>query len=237
MKYTYVFTLFLVFVFCISCGGQNKPGISNNNSKTEDIVTSTRTNNPGIHTQYEYSDSAGKRLVIQNGYPRGGTKYTDPDGEEYAYAIFWTRIINETHNPLQLKIDFLDTYEVPSLPGRYFKLLVLPDTMTTDKEELFNYGLTNLNAFLDTTIHKPSSLRRTINPKESSSFYVVKINPRAEGAGGGDILRTGLILKGQKLFYKVSRYSSTPDHKPPSLIIEKEIECGSINLRSLVLQK
>ena len=67
-------------------------------------------------------------------------------------------------------------------------------------------------------------MKRTINPKESSGFYVVKLSLVSEGPhGGGDILRTGLILKGQNLFYRVSVYNSTP----PS---EKEIDCGSINL-------
>jgi hypothetical protein len=61
----------------------------------------------------------------------------------YVYAVFWTRTINETDNPQELKIDFpVNSYEVPSLPGKYFKILVPPDTMTLDKEPLFNHGLT-----------------------------------------------------------------------------------------------
>ena len=47
--------------------------------------------------KYEYTDSMGKRLVIQNGLPRG-EPYTDPNGKEYFKVIFWTRIINETDN-------------------------------------------------------------------------------------------------------------------------------------------
>jgi hypothetical protein len=178
----------------------------------------------------------GKRLIIQNGFPRGGSRYTDPNGEVYAYAIFWTRIINETDNPLELKIDFLDSYEVPSLPGKYYKLLVPPDTMTLDKIPLFNYGLTGLDSFLDKNIHKSSSLKRTINPKESIGFYVVKLGLVSEGPrGAGDILRTGLILKGQDLFYRVSVYNNSP--ASASLISEKEVHCGSINLKNLILRK
>jgi hypothetical protein len=235
MRYTYVYTLFLMLVSCTSCGGQNKTDQPKENirSVTTDKVTSPGSNDPGIYTKYEYTDSIGKRLIIQNGYPRGGIRYTDPDGEEYGYAVFWTRIINETDNPLELKIDFLDSYEVPSLPGKYFKLVVPPDTMIRDKENLFNYGLTNLESFLDSSIHKPSLLKRTINPKKSSAFYVVKLGLISEGPrGGGDILRTGLSLKGQDLFYRV--YNSTA---PPSVISEKEIDCGSINLKNLKLQE
>ena len=230
MKYIQVYALFLMLVFCTSCGGQNKTARSKNNikSETKAVSTSPESDERNFHTKYEYTDSAGKRLIIQNGYPRGGMRYTDPDGEVYGYAVFWTRIINETDNPLELKIDFLDSYEVPSFPGKYFKLKVPPNTMTRDKEDLFSYGLTNLESFLDNSIHKPSSLKRTINPKESSAFYVVKLSLTTEG---GAILRTGLILKGQDLFYRVSVYKNSP--APSSLISEKEIPCGSINLKNL----
>jgi hypothetical protein len=233
MKYIQVYALFLMLVFCTSCGGQNKPAPLKEKikSETKDTVTSPQSKDPNFHTKYEYTDSIGKRLIILNGFPRGGSRYTDPNGEVYGYAVFWTRIINETDNPLELKIDLLDSYEVPSLPGKYFKIVVPPDTTTRDKDDLFNYGLTNLESFLDSSIHKPSSLKRTINPKESSGFYVIKLSLTIEG---GAILRTGLSLKGQDLFYRVSVYNSTA---PPSVISEKEIPCGSINLKNLMLRK
>src|SRR6266513_3845048 len=147
MKYEHVYALFLMVVFHTSCGGQNKPDPPKEKikSETKDVSTSG-----WIDTKYEYTDSNGASLIIQNSFPRGGVKYTDPNGEVYVYAVFWTRIINETDNPLKLKIDFpVDSYEVPSLPGKYFKILVPRDTMTLDKEPLFNYGLTDLESFLD----------------------------------------------------------------------------------------
>jgi len=232
MRYAYIYTSFLMLVFHTSCVGQNKPAPQKEKFKfeTEAVSTSRVSADGNFHTKYEYSDYNGKRLIIQNGFPRGGSRYTDSNGEVYGYAIFWTRIINETDNPLELEIDFaLNSYEVPSLPGKYFKILVPPDTLTPDKENLFNYGLTNLGAFLDSNIHKPSSLKRIINPKESSGFFVIKLSLVSEGPrGGGDILRTGLILKGKDLYYKVTVYNSSA---PPSIISEKEIDCGSINLK------
>jgi hypothetical protein len=192
---------------------------------------STNQNGKDIYTKYEYADSIGKRLIIQNGFPRGGMKYTDPNGEVYGYVVFWTRIINETDNPLELKIDFpVDSYEVPSLPGKYFKILVPPDTMTLDKFPLFNYGLIDLESFLDKSIHRSSSLNRTINPKESSGFYIVMLC-LMEGAHG--TMRTGLSLKGQDLFYRIKIDGS----KSSSKSSDKEINCGSINLKNLMLQK
>ncbi len=180
--------------------------------------------------KYEYADSIGKHLIIQNEGPKGAT-YTDPSGKKYFKTIFWTRIINETDNPLELKIDFpVDSYELPSSPGRYFKILLPYDTMTIDKVNFFDYGLTDLESFLDNSIHKSFSLKRTINPRESSGFYVVILFDN--GVAGP--FRTGLSIKGQNLFYRISRYDSTPAH---SLIDDKEINCGSINLKNLVLQK
>lgn len=234
VKYTYVCALFLILVGHISCG-QNPTNAPKDNSRleTKEIVPSPGSDERNIHTKYEYTDSTGKRLILQNGFPRGGSRYTDPDGEVYGYAIFWTRIINETDHPLELKIDFLETYEVPSIPGKYFKILVLPDTMTMDKVPLFNYGLTNLESFLDKNIHTPSTLKRTIDPKASSGFYFLKLSLVSEGIrGGGDILRTGLLLKGQNLFYKVSVYgpSTVASKVLPSITGEEEIDCGKINL-------
>ncbi len=122
---------------------------------------------------YEYADSTGNRLIIRNSFPKGGMKYTDPDGNVYGYVVFWTQIINETINPLELKIEFpLDSFEFPSSSGRYQRLLLPSDTMTIDKASLHYYGL-NVNFFLDNYRYKSSSLKRTINPGDSTAFYVV----------------------------------------------------------------
>ena len=130
-----------------------------------------------------------------------------------------------------MKIDFpVDSYEVPSLPGKYYKILVPPNTMTLDKFPLFKYGLADLESFLDKSIHKPSSLNRTINPKESSGFYIVILS-LIEGAHG--TMRTGLSLKGQDLFYRIKIDGSKSNTKSN----DKEINCGNINLKNLVLQK
>ncbi|MET0392000.1 MAG: hypothetical protein ABW019_02615 [Chitinophagaceae bacterium] len=222
--------MLFLFVFGASCGGQNKPALPTEKigSEAKEVSASRWT-----HTRYEYTDAAGASLIIENGLPRGGQRYTDPDGEVYTYAVFWTRIINETANPLELKIDFpADALELPWLPGKYYQVLVPPDTMTPDKEGLFNYGLTKLESFLDNNMHQPSSLKRTIHPKGAGGFYVVilgRINEAAHGA-----LRTGLRLEGQDLFYRVSLVKGPP---PLSLIGEKEIQCGSISLKDLVLQE
>ncbi|MDB5203281.1 MAG: hypothetical protein JWQ27_2690 [Ferruginibacter sp.] len=118
----------------------------------------------------------GKRLIIENGFPKGGMKYIDPNGDSYNYILFWTRIINETDNTLQVNMNVpVNSYEVPSLPGKYYEVLIPNDTMTLEKLRLLNSGLTGLDSFLDKNIHKSSSLKRTINPKESTGFYVLML--------------------------------------------------------------
>jgi hypothetical protein len=218
--------LILVTMGLFSCKQDNKSTQDTADIKTLNSVKNTENKKQSvaskvIYTKYEYKDSKGASLIIENSLPKGGKRYTDPNGHEYVYAVFWTRIINETTNPLELKIDFPpDSYEIPSLPGKYYKTLIPSDTMTTEKIPLFNYGLTNLDPFFDKNIDKPSSLKRTINPKESSAFYIVAL--RLIGGDQYDVLRTELNLKGQNLFYKIR---------------DKEIQCGSINLKNLTLQK
>ena len=171
-----------------------------------------------VNTNYEYTESNGARLTIQNSFPKSGINYTDPNGKKYAYAVFWTNIINETDNPLELAIDFpLDSFEIPSLSGNYMKLLLPSDTMTIIKEPMSDYGLI-IKSFLDNNRHKSSSLKRTINPKGSSAFYVVTLSNR----GVDGILRTGLSLRGQDLYYTIN---------------DKEIHCGKINLKNLKLER
>jgi len=203
----------------------------NQNSKSppEKIEQTQKTNDKDIYTKHKYIDSKGGSLTIQNSLPKGGMKYTDVNGEVYNYAVFWTRIINETDNSLELKINFpLDSYEVPSLPDKYYKILVPMDTMTLNKAPLFLYGLTDLESFLDNNIHKQSSLKRTIKPKESSGFYVVMLC-LSKGAHG--TLRTELNIKEENLFYRVKVDGSNSNNKSN----DKEIRCGSINLKDLIL--
>lgn len=132
-----------------------------------------------IDTEVQYSDATGKGVIIQNSLPKGGGNidgkkgYTDFTGKSYGYAIFWTRIINEADTPLELTISFPAT--LPS-PYSYLKLILPADSMTPDKESLYNYGIQGLRAFLDANFNKPTTLKRTINPKEDFLFLCCIVN-------------------------------------------------------------
>ena len=191
----------------------------NSTEKNESQTKLTSNNDKNIYTKYEYNESNGARLIIQNSFPIGGQKYTDKNGNIYYVGTFSSKIINETINPIELTIDFTEnSYELPSLVGNYFKIFLPPDEMTQ----------TDLESYLNTNLNKKSSLKRTINPKGSSIFYIITLsfNPNTksgwkEGDGQGTI-RAGFSLKGRNLFYSVN---------------DKEILCGKIDLTKLMLRK
>jgi hypothetical protein len=150
---TTIFILFMATTGLFSCGQSRK-------SKPDTVDTETYNST----RNYEYADSMGDRLLIHNGGPKGGMKYTDPNGEVYGYVGWWTQITNGTVDPIELKIDFpKDSFEFPSSSGRYIKLLIPADTMTVHKKSLPDFGL-NVKSFLDNHRFDASSLKRTINP-------------------------------------------------------------------------
>ena len=219
-------TLLLIWLtFCLfSCNQNSKSTLEKNNQ-------SEKKSDKNVYTKYKYTNSEGGSITIENSLPKGGMKYTDVKGEIYNYVVFWTRIMNQTDNTLKLNINFpLNSYKVPSLPGKYYEILIPSDTMTIEKSPLYLYGLTNFETFLNNNIHKESNLKRTINSKESTGFYVVMLC-LSEGAHG--TMRTELNLEEENLFYKVKVDGSNTNNKSS----DKQIRCGNINLKNLTLQK
>lgn len=159
-----------------------------------------------IYTDSTYASSGGKGITIQNSLPKGGgiapdgTQYVDSSGKSYAFAVFWTRIINETNAPLELNINFpADSFAIFTPPDSYLKLFLPTDTITYDKLSLYNYGLTGIKSFLDTNFNKASYFQKTINPNEEHIFYVATLSYQASGTP-----RAALILKEQDLYYRMS---------------------------------
>jgi hypothetical protein len=75
-----------------------------NNGKTQ--ITRPAYSYEWIDTEVKDSDATGKGVTVQNSLPRGGLGYSDPTGRSFGYAIFWSRVINETATPLELTIHF-----------------------------------------------------------------------------------------------------------------------------------
>ncbi len=179
--------------------------------------------------KYVYADSLGKRLIIHNSFPMGGA-YTDSEGKKHPYAIFYTQVTNETTNPVELVINFpIDSLEFPVSSGSYMKFFIPSDSMTTDKESARDYGLP-LQSFLDTATNRSCSLKRMIGSSRSIAFNILMVSNK----GVGGVLRTGLSLKGQDLIYTVAAYKSIPGNP---LIEQKEINCGRISVKNLVIKE
>jgi len=218
-----------MFAFCTACKGQNKTDLPTGNINSE--VTSLGPDSIEITNRIDDwnkrwkikdyklattdSETASQGVIIQNSFPKGD-RHTDSRGKTFGIAIFWTRVINETATPLELTINFpADSLAILSSPDSYLKIFLPPDTMTLDKVWLYNYGVTGLRSFLDTGLNKPTMLQRTINPKEECLFYIGVLRyqvpnqaPGTRRAGlhqaSGGVIRTGLVLKEQDLFYRIS---------------------------------
>ena len=153
-----------------------------------------------IDTEVKYTDSSGRVVIVYSSLPKGGGGYTDSTGRKYSYVIFWTRVINQSATPLELAVKFpADPFKIFPSPDSHIRLFLPPDTMTLEKVPLGDYGLTNLQSFLDTGFNKPGMMQRTLGPNGECFFYIPVVIYQARGTA-----RAALVLKGQDLFFRIS---------------------------------
>lgn len=172
-----------------------------------------------IDTEYRYNDTIGRSLIIQNSLPKGGLEYTDFDGKRYVYAIFWTRIINETVNSIELTIEVpVTSFMRLDSPNNYFKIVIPENKINIDNLLSLNFGIGDLDTILDDKLQKASSLQRTIDPNNTSSFYVIVLFSR--GLQGP--VRAGLSVKEDDLFYRLN---------------QNEMHIGQVNIKNLKLME
>ncbi|QLG45906.1 hypothetical protein [Costertonia aggregata] len=202
-------------VWLCSCQQRSK-SITEKVAIESDIKTTTH-NNTGqpsqnhdlakyIYTDTTYTLAKGKKITIQNSFPKGGmikpdgTQYYDSTGKSYAFASFWTRIINETDIPLELNLNVpTDSFRIFTPPDSFLKLILPKEQFSLDKLSKFNYGLTEIESFLDANFNNVGILKKTINPNEEHIFYMMALSYQASGTP-----RAGLLLKEQNLYYEVS---------------------------------
>lgn len=159
----------------------------------------TPTTRNWIHTEETYADTIGKTILITNSLPKGGATYTTVIGHTYSYVIFWHRITNMSEVPMKLNMTFpAEPFNIFPTPDSHIRLFLPPETMTSEKIDLFDYGLSNLKGFLDTRFYEPSSFEKTINPKEEFLFYVSVLIYQAQGSA-----RASLVMKDHDLLYQI----------------------------------
>lgn len=227
MKKTLILYI-IATVSLFSCKKDSKSAKENIQSNYKPLnwnETSTKERSPSIfdnqyiHTHFEYEDSSGNTFSIENSLPRGGHRYTDPEGKSFVYTIYWTRLSNQSADPLEVKINFpADSISLTASSDIFFKLVLPPNKVGTaqkalinhkmpgtkpdisDRDPVYNYGLMDLKSVLDQRLHKPSSFHRILQPNDTVSFYVITLfNKGVKG-----VVRTGLSLEEEALFYTVN---------------------------------
>jgi hypothetical protein len=105
---------------------------------------------------------------IQNHLPSGSV-YIDSAGERQGYRSFVIDIINDTLLPLYFQIDFPRRYiDLDRSTNSKFKVFVLPDSMTREKEYTPNDSLTEgLKLVINERIKGLSAVRKIIRPGET----------------------------------------------------------------------
>ena len=168
-----------------------------------------------IDTEVNYSLANQKDLIFTHSLPKGGGLYY-LKGIKYSHVIFWTRIHNQTATPIKLQLTFPDITYLQS-PNAHVKILLPKDTMSYEKEQLFNYGLTNLESLLNDNSKQVKTLKKTIDPKKDYYFYIPVFMHEING-----IARASIVLKGEKLFYKISIGKDTAFIPCGSLVVENK---------------
>ena len=168
-----------------------------------------------VDSEVKHTDSNGNSVMMTNSLPKGGGVVYQNE-KKYGYVVFWTRMSNQSATPIELKVKFPEVTFFKS-PDSYIKIVLPKESMNIEKEQLFDYGLTNLQSILNDESNQLGILQKKIGPKEDYLFYVT-VFIHIEGSGSA---RAKFELKGQDLFYKISRGSD------PIMI-----PCGSLDFKN-----
>jgi hypothetical protein len=111
----------------------------------------------------------GRGVTIITSLPKGGG-FTYKE-KNFGYRIFWSRVINNTTVPIELTVNFpSDSFIVMPESDKHLKLFLPPGAMTFAKEIEYDYGVTEIQSFLDTGLNRPTTLKTVIKPKEEYMF-------------------------------------------------------------------
>jgi len=168
-----------------------------------------------VDSEVKLTDSKGNTVMVTNSLPKGGGVVYQ-NGKKYGYVVFWARMSNQSATPIELKLKFPDvTFFKP--PESYVKIVLPKESMNIKKEQLFDYGLTNLQSLLNDESNQLSILKKKIGPKEDYFFYVT-VFIHIDGSGSA---RAKFELNDKELFYKISIGSDTT-----------LIPCGSLDFKN-----
>jgi len=156
-----------------------------------------------VDSELKHTDFSGNSVKFINSFPRGGG-VVYKNGEKYSYVVFWTRVYNQSVTPLEFRVNFPEITYFNS-PEFYIQIVLPKETMSMDKVQSFDYGLTNLQSLLNDESKQLSFIQKKINPNEDYIFYTAVF---IHGERWGPV-RTKFELKNHDLFYKISMGSDT----------------------------
>ena len=168
-----------------------------------------------VDSEVKHTDSNGNSVMMTNSLPKGGGVVYQNE-KKYGYVVFWTRMSNQFATPIELKVKFPEVTFFKS-PDSYIKIVLPKESMNIEKEQLFDYGLTNLQSILNDESNQLGILQKKIGPKEDYLFYVT-VFIHIEGSGSA---RAKFELNDKELFYKISMGSDTT-----------LIPCGSLDFKN-----
>ena len=171
-----------------------------------------------VDSKIKYKDSKGNSVMMTNSLPKGGGVVYQ-NGKKYGYVVFWTRMSNQSATPIELKVKFPEVTFFKS-PDSYIKIVLPKETMKIEKEQLFDYGLTNFQSLLNDESNQLGILQKKISPKEDYLFYVT-VFIHIEGSGPAGPARAKFELNDKELLYKISIGSDTT-----------LIPCGSLEFKN-----
>jgi hypothetical protein len=149
------------------------------------------------YSKVVYNSSANNKIIITNSLPKGGG-IISYEGKEYNYFIFWTSIRNEASLPLDLKIKFPTIITFKSKES-YAKVAFTKSTMTIDKVQAFDYGLTGIPSLLNNESNQLKELNNRISTFKNYLFYSAIFIHKTKWP-----VRAEYIVKDKKLFYKIT---------------------------------
>ena len=115
-----------------------------------------------VDSEVKLMDSKGNTAMVTNSLPKGGGVVYQ-NGKKYGYVVFWTRMSNQSATPIELKLKFPDvTFFKP--PESYVKIVLPKESMNIEKEQLFDYGLTNLQSLINDESNQLSILKKKDRP-------------------------------------------------------------------------
>ena len=159
-----------------------------------------------VDSKIKYTDSKGNSVMMTNSLPKGGGVVYQNE-KKYGYVVFWTRMSNQSATPIELKVKFPEVTFFKS-PDSYIKIVLPKETMKIEKEQLFDYGLTNFQSLLNDESNQLGILQKKISPKEDYLFYVT-VFIHIEGSGPAGPARAKFELNDKELLYKISIGSDT----------------------------